>query len=297
MTNLDALRQTLKKETDEGLLHCVKQLPNHAPELRAAMEYALIAGGKRMRPLLVHLIGNALDIPKKDQQAISMAIECIHAYSLTHDDLPAMDDDDLRRGLPTCHIKFNEATAILAGDALQTLAFSILADAPMSEFAHTKRASLVSLLARASGYQGMCGGQAMDLASTGKTINIDELTLLHSLKTGALLKTCAEMVTLVAETLLVEHRQAFIRYAGFIGLAFQIQDDILDVEGDVSTIGKPQGSDVELGKNTFPALLGMDQAKEVLAQLHHDALQALRGLPYNTESLAAFANLMVKRTS
>ena len=296
MINIDSLRQKIKQNTDESLLQYVAQLPDHAPQLRAAMEYSLLAGGKRMRPLLVHLIGNTLDIPGQDQAAISMAIECIHAYSLAHDDLPAMDDDDLRRGKPTCHIQFDEATAILAGDALQTMAFSILAEAPMSKFAQDKRAILVSILARASGYMGMCGGQAIDLASTGKTIDIDALTRLHRLKTGALLQACAEMITLLAEELDPGHRNALVRHASDIGLAFQIQDDILDVEGDAAVIGKPQGSDIEAGKNTFPALLGMTQAKAELARLHDSALQALDSLPYNTELLSAFTDLMVKRT-
>ena len=297
MTNFDALRRRVKLRTDEGLLHYVNNLPDHAPTLKSAMEYALTAGGKRMRPLLVNLIGNALDVPQQDQQTISMAIECIHAYSLAHDDLPAMDDDDLRRGQPTCHIKFDEATAILAGDALQTLAFSILVDAPLSEYADKHRAQLVSILARASGYQGMCGGQAIDLAATGNHISPQTLTTLHSLKTGALLKACAEMITLVCDSLTKQHRQAWIDYAGYIGLAFQIQDDILDVEGDAQVIGKPQGSDMAQGKSTFPALLGMGEAKSVLTDLHDSALQALASLPYNTDSLSAFTELMVKRTS
>lgn len=297
MTNIDVLRQKVKQHIDADLVQCIAQLPDHAPQLRAAMEYALVAGGKRMRPLLVQLIGNMLDVPGKDQRVVSMAIECIHAYSLAHDDLPAMDDDDLRRGQPTCHIKFNEATAILAGDALQTLAFSIVADSPMSEFGDSKRAMLVSILAKASGYHGMCGGQAIDLASTGNAIDVDKLTQLHQLKTGALLRACAEMVTLLSSELTPQDRQTIISFAGFIGLAFQIQDDILDVEGDEATIGKPKGSDEERGKNTFPALLGMQGAKEALAKLHDSALQALDSLPYNTDTLSAFTDLMVKRTS
>jgi len=296
MTNIDSLRQKIKHDTDESLLRLVAALPDHAPQLRAAMEYALLAGGKRMRPLLVHIIGNTLDIPGQDQAAVSMAIECIHAYSLAHDDLPAMDDDDLRRGKPTCHIQFDEATAILAGDALQTLAFSILADAPMSDFANGQRAKLVSILARASGYAGMCGGQAIDLAATGSTIDIASLTRLHRLKTGALLQACAEMITVLCNDLKPEHREALTGYAGDMGLAFQIQDDILDVEGDAEVTGKPQGSDIELGKNTFPALLGMAQAKAELNRLHASALQALDSLPYNTGLLSEFTDLMVKRT-
>ena len=290
-----ALHQQIKDQTDDALMHLLSLLPDHAPKLKAAMRHALLAGGKRMRPFLVHLVGNTLDIPRSDQLTIAMAIECIHAYSLVHDDLPAMDDDDLRRGQPTCHIAFDEATAILAGDALQTLAFTILCEHPMSDAGSKKRAELVSVLAKSSGYLGMCGGQAIDLASTGEAISLAELTRLHQLKTGALLCACVEMITLVSDSLEVQDRATFIEYARVIGLAFQVQDDILDVEGSAELIGKPQGSDEASGKNTFPALLGMDGAKKELAALYDSALQALDSLPYNTDYLAAFSELMVKR--
>lgn len=290
-----ALHQQIKQQTDDALSQLMSMLPAHAPRLQAAMRHALLAGGKRMRPLLVHLIGDTLDIPRRDLLTISMAIECIHAYSLVHDDLPAMDDDDLRRGVPTCHIAFDEATAILAGDALQTLAFTVLADYPMSEYGDTQRARLVSVLAKSAGYLGMCGGQAIDLAATGESISVAALTQLHQLKTGALLCACAEMVTLVSDNLADESRLALIEFARLMGLAFQVQDDILDVEGNAELIGKPLGSDEGHGKNTFPALLGMDSAKQELASLHESALQALESLPYNTDHLAAFSELMVKR--
>lgn len=293
--NFSALHQQVKSQTDDALLHLISILPDHAPRLKAAMQHALLVGGKRMRPLLVNVIGNTLDIPGKDQLTISMAIECIHAYSLVHDDLPAMDDDDLRRGQPTCHIAFDEATAILAGDALQTLAFTILADHPMSEFGDSKRARLMSVLAKAAGYLGMCGGQAIDLASTGQSISLAELTQLHQLKTGALLCACAEMITLVAPDLASEQRSKFIEFARLIGLAFQVQDDILDVEGSAQQLGKNPGADIALGKNTFPALLGLENAKQELSTLHAQSLQALATLPYNTDYLAAFSDLMVKR--
>lgn len=293
--NFDALRQQIKQQTDEHLLGLISQLPEHAENLKAAMQHALLVGGKRMRPVLTHLVGNSLDIPQQDQLTISMAIECIHAYSLVHDDLPAMDDDALRRGQPTCHVAFDEATAILAGDALQTMAFTILTDQPMSDYANIKRAQLVSVLANASGYNGMCGGQAIDLQSTGETISIDTLTQLHQLKTGALLSACVEMVTLVSSAIDKDDREQFIRFARIVGLAFQVQDDILDVEGDARLIGKPQGSDAALGKNTFPALLGMAAAKSELTRLHEEALQALASLPYNTDYLVAYTDLMVNR--
>ena len=291
-----SLHQQIKQRTDDSLRALINELPEQAPKLKQAMLYALTNGGKRMRPLLVHLIGNMLDVPDSDQSAISSAIECIHAYSLVHDDLPAMDDDDLRRGNPTCHIAFDEATAILAGDALQTLAFTILAERPMSVYASHQRAGLVSVLARAGGYGGMCGGQAIDLAATGKQISLAELQLLHQLKTGALLTACVEMTCLVSEQLEEEHKQALCKFAGLIGLAFQVQDDILDVTASTETLGKPNGSDEALGKNTFPSLLGLDGARQELANLHHQALQALSGLPYNTDYLIAFTDLMVSRS-
>lgn len=293
--NFTALHQQIKQQTDASLVTLIDDLPNDAPRLKNAMRHALLVGGKRMRPLLVQVIGNTLDIPKRDQMAISMAIECVHAYSLVHDDLPAMDDDDLRRGQPTCHVAFDEATAILAGDALQALAFSTLADAPLSDFATAKRGELLSVLARAAGYRGMCGGQAIDLASTGQQIDLATLKNLHNLKTGALLRACVEMVCIVTPELEVSTKNHLLAYAEYIGLAFQVQDDILDVEGDSKQLGKPAGSDIAQGKNTFPAKLGIAGAKHELNQLHDNALQALARLPYNTDSLIAFSELLVKR--
>ncbi|MBT3136991.1 polyprenyl synthetase family protein [Alteromonas sp. ALT199] len=293
--NFSALHQQVKQQTDASLLTLIDELPDYAPRLKDAMRHALLAGGKRMRPLLVQVVGNTLDVPKKDQMAISMAIECVHAYSLVHDDLPAMDDDDLRRGMPTCHIAFDEATAILAGDALQALAFTVLADAPLSTHAEAKRGQLLSVLAKSAGYVGMCGGQAIDLASTGKAISLEELKQLHRLKTGALLKACVEMVAIVSEGLLPQTKIDLMAYAADIGLAFQVQDDILDVEGSSEQLGKPAGSDEALGKNTFPAKLGMEGTKRELEMLHNNALQALARLPYNTDSLIAFSELLVKR--
>ena len=293
---LASLHQHIKQRLDASLQDLINDLPDAAPRLKESMLYALTNGGKRMRPLLVHLVGNMLDIPDNDQRAISMAIECIHAYSLVHDDLPAMDDDDLRRGNPTCHIAFDEATAILAGDALQTQAFSSVAEHPMSAFANHRRAQLVAVLARAAGYSGMCGGQAIDLAATGKQITLAELQHLHQLKTGALLTACVEMVCLITDQLDSNHQQLLCRFANRIGLAFQVQDDILDVTASTETLGKPKGSDEARGKNTFPSLLGLDGARQELAKLHQEALQALDGLPYNTEYLVAFTDLMVSRS-
>jgi farnesyl diphosphate synthase len=290
-----SLHKLIKQQVDDELIAMLEQLDNTAPRLKQAMQHSLTNGGKRIRPLLVHLLGNTLDIPKRDQLAISMAIECIHAYSLIHDDLPAMDDDDLRRGQPTCHKAFDEATAILAGDALQTQAFTILATYPMSDYATQKRIQLVAILAQASGYHGMCGGQAIDLAATGKVITIEQLTQLHQCKTGALLNACVEMICAIADQLSEQEKCNLQQFSRSIGLVFQIQDDILDVTASTAVMGKPAGSDEALGKNTFVSLLGLDQAKKELTRLHQEALQALSSLPYNSSHLVAFTDLMIKR--
>lgn len=270
-------------------------LDNHAPRLKEAMHYALLNGGKRMRPFLVYATGNMLGIPDTDLDAPAQAIECIHSYSLVHDDLPAMDDDDLRRGKPTCHIAFDEATAILAGDALQTMAFELLTQARLSGQQQEKKIELVKILAQASGYAGMCGGQAMDLSATGEHIQQTELQQLHSKKTGALIKASVDMACCLGESLAPEHRQALSVFAERIGLAFQVQDDILDIIGDSDTLGKPQGSDEQLQKSTYPALLGLEGAQTFLDKLHKQALQALTALPYNTQVLESFADFNVKR--
>ncbi|HAK98272.1 MAG TPA: farnesyl-diphosphate synthase, partial [Rhodobiaceae bacterium] len=260
-----------------------------APEGRVieAMKYTLMGGGKRLRAFLCIQTAKLFNVEETHYARVAAAIECAHSYSLVHDDLPAMDDDDLRRGMPTCHIAFDEATAILAGDALQALAFTVLADAPLSTYAEAKRPQLLSVLAKSAGYVGMCGGQAIDLASTGESISLDELKRLHKLKTGALLRACVEMVAIVSEDLLPEAKVDLMAYAADIGLAFQVQDDILDVVGSSEKLGKPAGSDEALGKNTFPAKLGMEGAKRELEMLHDNALQALARLPYNTDSLIA----------
>ena len=283
----------IAKDTNLFLKRFIKE--QKKTELVSAMKYGLFPGGKKIRSKILIDIGAVFKINYKTLIVIGAAVECIHAYSLVHDDLPAMDDDDLRRGLPTCHIAFDEATAILAGDALQSLAFSILADSPLSEFGESKRGQLLSVLAKSAGYAGMCGGQAIDLASTGQTITLEQLKTLHKLKTGALLKACVEMVSIVSEGLSVQAQQDLMAFASDIGLAFQVQDDILDVEGSSEQLGKPAGSDEALGKNTFPAKLGLEGAKKELDALHQNALQALARLPYNTDSLIAFSELLVKR--
>jgi farnesyl diphosphate synthase len=278
----------------------LENLPLNDPKLLEAMRYGLLIGGKRMRPYLAYITGEAISADLNDIDAVAGALECIHAYSLLHDDLPAMDDDDLRRGKPTCHKAFDEATAILAGDALQTLAFDILAN---HSFSHIDKSSpkavqviLIQQLVKASGYQGMCGGQALDLAATDKNIALSELEVLHSLKTGALLKASVLMPAECGEDIIDEHKQVLSEYAQLIGLAYQVQDDIIDLTSTEEELGKPVGSDLAANKSTYPALLGLQGAKDKAENLLQQALQALTRLPYNTQSLADFATFIVKRS-
>lgn len=264
-------------------------------ELRMAINYSLLNGGKRMRPLLLNLVGEVLDINIQARTPLGLAVECIHAYSLVHDDLPAMDDDDLRRGNPTCHVKYSEATAILAGDALQSMAFEIIAGANLGNNTNPKKHLLILALSQAAGPAGMVGGQSLDLGATDRKIPLSELKNLHALKTGALLKVCVQLPCILSNTLTAKQKQAFLTFSEHIGLAFQIQDDILDVISDTKTLGKPQGSDESANKSTFVSLLGLESAKKELVNQHELAIQALRSLPYNTEKLQTFTDFMVTR--
>jgi farnesyl diphosphate synthase len=294
--NLTTFQQNCRDRVNSTLSATINALPEHAQILKQAMEYALLIGGKRMRPFLVYATGKMLSVQEEDLDGPAAAIEAIHAYSLIHDDLPAMDDDDLRRGHATCHIQFDEATAILAGDALQTLAFEILCDYPLSSELLPKRIELVKIASHAVGYNGMCGGQAMDLAATDQHISQQQLEDLHSKKTGALLSACVEMAIALATDISPQSRQHLMDFAKTIGLAFQVQDDILDVVGDSAVLGKPQGSDQAHNKSTYPAMLGLEQAQAYLEDLHQQALQALRALPYNTQMLVSFTDFVIHRT-
>jgi len=265
------------------------------PRLLSAMQYSLLLGGKRLRPFLVYSVGRALGAQMADLDGPAAAIECLHTYSLIHDDLPAMDDDDLRRGQPTCHKAFDEATAILAGDALQTLAFDILAHHPYQQVSSDRQLQMVRELARQSGYLGMCGGQAIDLAHTNKTMTLAALEQMHQLKTGALIRCAVQFGWLCSPDQQPQHLQALLHYASAIGLAFQVQDDILDIEGDTATLGKPQGSDLEANKVTYPALLGLEPARKKAEELVAQAQQALHTLPYDTTELAALASYVIAR--
>jgi farnesyl diphosphate synthase len=266
-----------------------------APErLHAAQRYSVLGSGKRVRPLLVYATGTSLAIPETQLDAAACAIELIHAYSLVHDDLPAMDDDDLRRGRPTCHIQFDEATAILVGDALQVLAFQILARDPAAPSDPAQRLKLIEILADASGTAGMAGGQALDLAAEGRKLSIAEVEEMHARKTGALIRASVMMAShcaVVPDT----KRACLDVFAAKIGLAFQIQDDLLDIEGDPSVIGKAIGADKEHEKPTYPATVGVPAARAKLLELHDEALAALAPLGNAAGSLVALSNWLVAR--
>lgn len=273
------------------------QLTTNDARLLEAMSYSLLSAGKRMRPYLAYSTGETLGADLNDIDGVAAALECIHAYSLVHDDLPAMDDDDLRRGKATCHKAFDEATAILAGDSLQTLAFDILVNHPFSTAVEPKRVKLIQQLVHAAGYQGMCGGQALDLAATNKTIGLSQLETLHQLKTGALLQACVLMAAECALNTTVEHKDLLTQYAQHIGLAYQVRDDIIDITCSKEQLGKPAGSDIAANKSTYPALLGLEAAGKKSQLLYQQALQALTHLPYNTQNLSQFATFIVQRTN
>ncbi|MFT5504085.1 MAG: geranylgeranyl diphosphate synthase type II [Gammaproteobacteria bacterium] len=247
----------------------------HPVELHSAMRYSVLAPGKRVRPLLVYATATTLGINLKSVDGIAAAVEIIHAYSLIHDDLPAMDDDDLRRGRPTCHKQFNEATAILAGDALQALSFYILSHDPNMYEDPTARLKMIEQLSLYSGSRGMAGGQAIDLAAVGQELNIAELETMHIHKTGALIRTCIQLAALSRPELDQKQFRALDAYAKSIGLSFQVQDDILDVIADTETLGKPQGSDFARNKPTFPSVIGLEASREKAQELHKKAIEAL----------------------
>jgi len=291
-----ANHQQYQQRINDFLAAKLENLVVNDKKLLDAMRYGLLIGGKRMRPYLAYITGEALGAVQADIDAIAGALECIHAYSLLHDDLPAMDDDDLRRGKPTCHKAFDEASAILAGDALQTLAFDILVNHEFSTAVQPKQLKLIQQLISATGYQGMCGGQALDLSATDKVINLTQLEKIHSLKTGALLEASVLMAAECSLQVNSQEKLKLREYAQLVGLAYQVQDDIIDITSSEEELGKPKGSDLAANKSTYPALLGLQGAQQKAENLFQQALQALSCLPYNTLSLAEFATFIVKRS-
>ncbi|CAA0079731.1 Farnesyl diphosphate synthase [Zhongshania aliphaticivorans] len=260
--------------------------------LHSASLYSLLNGGKRVRATLVYATAQALGADIDGLDDIACAIEMIHAYSLVHDDLPAMDNDDLRRGKPTCHIAYDEATAILVGDALQARAFELLANLPSSN-ADTKL-SLIRQLSAAAGPRGMVGGQAIDLASINQELDLSTLQTMHQLKTGALIRVAISMSASWCQASAQQVEQ-LDQYGKAIGLSFQVQDDIIDIESNTETLGKTQGADQALNKPTFPALLGLDGAKTLASELHQRALSALGDFGNNAEPLRALSHYIIAR--
>ena len=256
MVNLEHSLANFRAQVDRALDRYLPPADLIPQRLHTAMRYAVLGPGKRVRPVLVYATGQAFETSLDELDSSAVAVELIHAYSLIHDDLPAMDNDDLRRGRPTCHRKFDDATAILAGDALQALAFRVIASSQENSIPSLRRVEMLSILASASGSEGMAGGQAMDLAAVGAQLTLEQLERMHLHKTGALIRASVQLGYLTSkidDKTVSEHLD---HYARCVGLAFQVQDDILDVEGDTSIIGKPQGSDIDQNKPTYPNILG-----------------------------------------
>jgi len=264
-------------------------------QLIQAMNYSLMAGGKRLRPILCLAATEALDGDPEHSMTAACALEMIHTYSLMHDDLPAMDDDDLRRGKPTCHVAFDEATAILTGDALLTMAFHILANGFLNErIGRMEDLEVIRTIAEAAGYHGMIEGQMRDMLSEGKQLTIEELKALHALKTGALIEASIRVGAILGNGSTAQIDQ-LENYAGHIGLAFQVRDDILNVEGDPNVMGKSVGTDHDRQKNTFPALLGLTESKRFAEELVMDALQSLNEFDNKADALRAIARYIIER--
>ncbi|MCU7799469.1 MAG: (2E,6E)-farnesyl diphosphate synthase [gamma proteobacterium symbiont of Lucinoma myriamae] len=290
---LKQLTAHYQQRVDRALEQLLNKTSNIADELHQAMHYSTFNGGKRIRPLLVYLTGTALNITPEHQDAPACAVELIHCYSLVHDDMPAMDDDDLRRGKPTCHKQFSEATALLTGDALQTLAFEALTQ--NSYLSDKQIVSMVSVLAQTSGAAGMAGGQAIDLASTGKTLTLKQLKIMHEHKTGALIRASVQLGALCSPELAPSDLNALDTYARNIGLSFQIKDDILDIESDTLTLGKQQGADINLNKATYPALLGLNGAKKMALECHQNALDSISHFDQKADPLRDLSEYIITR--
>ncbi|HEU0224698.1 MAG TPA: farnesyl diphosphate synthase [Steroidobacteraceae bacterium] len=289
--------QTAYRERVERMLErCLPSADAAPARLNAAMRYAALGPGKRIRPLLVYATGRAIGAAPEALDAPAAAVELIHAYSLVHDDLPAMDDDDLRRGRPTAHRAFDEATAILAGDALQVLAFEILADDALLPLPADARLGMIRELARASGTAGMAGGQAMDLAATGRRLEPLEIEDMHGRKTGALIRASVLIACAARPELTQARREALDRYGTEIGLSFQIVDDLLDVLGDPAVTGKGRGSDALRGKPTYPAIAGVARARARAAELAQDSVAALAGFGPEASELREFAQELAARS-
>ena len=295
MTTLEQRLAPLQARTNDALDRFLPPAGQAPQRLHEAMRYSVMAPGKRIRPVLTYATGAAFGVALEMLDPAAVAVELIHAYSLIHDDLPAMDDDDLRRGRPTCHRQFDEATAILAGDALQALAFESLLHDSARALPSACRLAMVQVLAHASGSHGMAGGQALDLSAVGKRLSLEQLENMHKHKTGALIRASVKLGLLASGSEDQDLDSRLERYATCIGLAFQVQDDILDVEGATEVIGKPQGSDADRDKPTYPNLLGMDEAKATARRLCDEAIESLAPLGPRGDTLRMIADFIVRR--
>lgn len=285
-----------QKRVDEALAHFLPSSDQTPTKLHEAMRYAVLGGGKRIRPVLAYATAECFGANLSDIDSAACAVELIHCYSLVHDDLPAMDNDDLRRGRPTCHKVYGDAMALLAGDALQCFAIEILSHGELDNAQALARLKMIAIISSASGSTGMAGGQAIDLASVGKALSIEQLEQMHRLKTGALIEASVSVGAIAAQC--DEDTLAKLQeYAQCIGLAFQIRDDLLDIESDTETLGKPQGSDQEQDKPTYPSILGLDGARDMAQQMHEKALNALSTLDSKVDPLRWLSSYIVQRAS
>jgi farnesyl diphosphate synthase len=279
----------------EQYLQAVLPAAELAPQrLHAAMRYAVLVGGKRVRPLLAYAAGELAGADPDRVTTAGAAVELIHAYSLVHDDLPCMDNDVLRRGKPTCHVEFDEATALLVGDALQSLAFQLLAEKPLADDA-TAQLAMVRTLANAAGSRGMCGGQAIDLAAVGKTLTVPELEFMHIHKTGALIRAAVVLGARCGSRLSYDELEQVDRFAKTVGLAFQVVDDVLDAEAPTATLGKTAGKDAEQGKPTYVSAMGIERAKAFAGELREQAHAAVASFGTQAARLGQLADFIVLR--
>ena len=292
-TELGALIEQLRDRSNRVLDRWLPPAQTQPSTLHEAMRYAVLNGGKRVRAILVYCAGVAVGADDRWLDAPACGVELIHAYSLVHDDMPVMDDDDLRRGQPSCHKAFGEATALLAGDALQSLAFKLLAK--HMDRQSPRAAEMLEVLAEASGSLGMAGGQAIDLDAVGQMLDLEALENMHLHKTGALIRASVRLGALTQAEVDPQQLAALDSYARCIGLAFQIRDDVLDIESDTATLGKQQGSDVANNKPTYPSLLGLDAAKQRALDQHDRALQSLSGFDQRADPLRWLSEYIVTR--
>jgi geranylgeranyl pyrophosphate synthase len=287
-------RQARLEQALSDVIPIPKEITQSSNSLLEAMRYSTLNGGKRLRALLVYATGEALGSSLSSLDAAACAVELIHAYSLVHDDMPAMDNDDLRRGRATCHKAYDEATALLVGDALQSLAFEILSTQTAIE--PQQQVRMIQTLANSAGAWGMVGGQAIDLGSVGKQLDLQQLQTMHELKTGALIQASVKLGSLTSSQIQNDTIEKLDQFAKYLGLAFQVQDDVLDVISDTDTLGKTQGADMALNKPTYPSLLGLEAAKQKATDLIDKTMAILEDLPYDTQALSALAQFVVQRS-